>query len=271
MIPERPSRRSQPVPPPASQPGGSGAVHQVLDADAVCAQCGMVNPEGTLLCKQCGNNLRDQRQMRLQADEVLQGHEFAAERRSTFLRNGLAVLGVLVLLYVALNASSLMSALTNPQTADENVITVSPHLYWEDQSKAAPFETLAKQVNPPPSEADAEAARMNATMTPLHTGRYVLFTSGGLNGEQYVGCASVRMQGQEVLFTAILLNGLEIRGEILSSEGLFYTPWDRSGIKLPDGSYLYGAGSSQQQADGGWLLWVQGPEWRGTALAYPME
>ena len=30
-----------------------------LDADAVCEPCGNVNPEGTLLCKTCGNNLRD--------------------------------------------------------------------------------------------------------------------------------------------------------------------------------------------------------------------
>ncbi|HOJ68818.1 MAG TPA: hypothetical protein PLH06_08470, partial [Candidatus Hydrogenedentes bacterium] len=89
--------------------------HQVLDADAVCAQCGMVNPEGTLLCKNCGNNLRDQRMLRLQADEALQGRETAAEQRNTFLRNALGVLGVLVLLYLGLNASSLMNLLTSPQ------------------------------------------------------------------------------------------------------------------------------------------------------------
>jgi len=271
MIPERPSGRSQPAPPPASEPGSGGAVHQVLDADAVCAQCGMVNPEGTLLCKNCGNNLRDQRQLRLQADEALQGRELATEQRNTFLRNALAVLGALILLYVGLNAGNLMNLLTSPQTADENVVTVSPHLYWDDQTKAAPFETLVKQVDPLPSEMDAATARMNATVTPLHTGRYVLFSSSGVNGEQYVGCASVRVQGPDVIFAAKLLNGLEIRGEILSNEGLFYTPWDRSGVKLPDGSYQYGAGSSQQQADGGWLLWVQGPEWRGTVLAYPMQ
>ncbi|MBP9002327.1 MAG: hypothetical protein KBH78_01720 [Candidatus Hydrogenedentes bacterium] len=270
MIPERPSRGSQPVTPPSPQPGGSGVAHQVLDADAVCAQCGMVNPEGTLLCKNCGNNLRDQRMLRLQADEALQGRETAAEQRNTFLRNALGVLGVLVLLYLGLNASSLMNLLTSPQASTENVVTVTPHLYWEDQAKAAPFEALAKQVDTLPSEVEAQTARMNATITPLHTARYALFSTG-INGEQYAGCASVRVQGQEVLFAAKLLNGLEIRGEVLNSEGLFYTPWDRSGVKMPDGSYQYGAGNGQQQADGGWMLWVQGTDWRGTALAYPME
>ena len=39
-----------------------------LDADAVCGSCGTVNPEDTLLCKSCGNNLRDQRQTRIAVD-----------------------------------------------------------------------------------------------------------------------------------------------------------------------------------------------------------
>ena len=38
-----------------------------LDADAVCEACDTVNPEGTLLCKTCGNNLRDQRARRMKA------------------------------------------------------------------------------------------------------------------------------------------------------------------------------------------------------------
>ena len=32
-----------------------------IDADTVCEKCATVNPEETLLCKSCGNNLRDQR------------------------------------------------------------------------------------------------------------------------------------------------------------------------------------------------------------------
>lgn len=269
MMPERPNRGSQPMPPPAPAPGGAQA-HHVLDADAVCAQCGMVNPEGTLLCKNCGNNLRDQRMLRLQADEYLQGYETTAEKRNTFLRNALGVLGILILLYIGLNAGSLMNLMTTPQSSGEDVILVNPHLYWEDQVKAEPFESLAKQLPNLPSESDAQTARMNAMVTPPHSARYVLFNNT-VNGETYVGCAAVRVQGQEILFTARLLNGLEIRGEILQSEGVYYTPWDRSGIKMPDGTYQYGAGSAQQQADGGWMLWIQGTDWRGTALAYPME
>ena len=36
-----------------------------VDADAVCARCGAVNPEDSLLCKVCGNFLRDLRGRRL--------------------------------------------------------------------------------------------------------------------------------------------------------------------------------------------------------------
>ncbi|MCX5757207.1 MAG: hypothetical protein NTU83_01615, partial [Candidatus Hydrogenedentes bacterium] len=39
-----------------------------IDADAVCEKCGTVNPEETLLCKTCGNNLRDQRLHRVQSE-----------------------------------------------------------------------------------------------------------------------------------------------------------------------------------------------------------
>jgi len=42
-----------------------------IEADAVCAQCGSANPEGTLICKTCGNNLRDQRMLRITADQLL--------------------------------------------------------------------------------------------------------------------------------------------------------------------------------------------------------
>ena len=45
--------------------------HEGIEADAVCAQCGSANPEGTLICKTCGNNLRDQRLMRIAADQIL--------------------------------------------------------------------------------------------------------------------------------------------------------------------------------------------------------
>jgi hypothetical protein len=75
---------------------------EYIDADAVCEQCSTVNPAGTLLCKTCGNNLRDQRMRRLAADEGMEAVH-ASDRPIRMLTGLLVVLGLLAILWAAIN------------------------------------------------------------------------------------------------------------------------------------------------------------------------
>ena len=76
--------------------------HHTLDADAVCGACGTVNPEGTLICKQCGNNLRDQRHQRMHAADAEIGVDTAQSRRR-IIDIGLGVFGILVVAWAVIN------------------------------------------------------------------------------------------------------------------------------------------------------------------------
>ena len=83
-----------------------------IDADAVCQQCDRINDEGTLICKACGNNLRDQRNLRIAQGA---GPELMKEGGSKFrLFTGLLVtLGILLAVYMVLNIGNIEQALVN--------------------------------------------------------------------------------------------------------------------------------------------------------------
>ena len=75
---------------------------ETLDADAVCAQCNTVNAEGTLLCKVCGTNLRDQRAIRLSADQALDLGN-SGQRRRAWLSGILFVLAIGLIISTLIN------------------------------------------------------------------------------------------------------------------------------------------------------------------------
>lgn len=77
-----------------------------LDADAVCELCGNVNPEGTLLCKQCGNNLRDQRSRRMHTTGGPTSVVESSFSISRIVRGVVIVFGICAVLWVALEAVS---------------------------------------------------------------------------------------------------------------------------------------------------------------------
>ncbi|MBI2431556.1 MAG: hypothetical protein HYV26_01650 [Candidatus Hydrogenedentes bacterium] len=158
----------------STNPTGGKRLAEHLDADAVCAQCGTVNPEETLICKVCGNNLRDQRQMRLAAEAQLDGEAPGRDRR-LWLSRGLAVLGLLVVLWTMLNVDKIQQWMINAQ-----VETVNPaeDLFFGAQSGA--FDDLATELRANlPTAAQAQAAASSPTMTSDFEGYYVVPREAG--------------------------------------------------------------------------------------------
>lgn len=180
--------------------------HERLDADAVCERCGTVNPEDTLLCKTCGNNLRDQRMRRIAAG----GEEQAVAPKSlrwSWLASILTVLGLVLLVWAALNAEEIMQGVF---AADET--TAIAKSFWETP-KSAVYEELKTelQVNPVTPEA-AQSAMRSALPINDFTGRYAIMSASGTPVPMGSGIA--RQDGQTIYFLATLDRGLgEIRGE----------------------------------------------------------
>jgi len=190
---------------------GSGeeqAPHLGLDADAVCARCGTVNPEGTLMCKACGNNLREQRTTRLAA-----GHEAMAAalgpRRTGWLAKALALLGLLVVLWTAMNVSRIEDFLVSAHMSGD----AAARLMWDDEAGRAYAELAAELEANPVTPQERERALANPVARQGYAGRYVLMAEGGFRGRREVGQAIVRQVGPRILFVAELSRGMEVRGE----------------------------------------------------------
>jgi len=245
-----------------------------LEADAVCQQCGAVNPEGTLICKTCGNNLRDQRMLRIQADQMLEG-DVKAGQSSVFVLRGLSVIAILLLLWFSLNVGKITSMLTSAEpTAEENTVSANPKIFWSGTSApvfAAMQESLAAKM---PSPAQADAARMNlisVTGNTIAAGNYVIFERLGTT-LRYAGAAAVEVDGNIWRYNASLLDGVEIRGEASFLEGVLTSQWEQAGA-LYENNYYAITGTALQRPDGSVAL--TGESSHNTqiysAVAYPIN
>lgn len=173
-----------------------------LDADAVCAQCSTVNAEGTLLCKVCGNNLRDQRNWRMQADQAMD-MEHTGHRRRAVSSGILFVMAIGIIIATLVNQELIVEWLINVQTPSEP----SLQSLWAGDFDTY-FQPMLDEVDGAGMDAEsAKAALENSPQYPELPGLYVLF-----DGETYLGTASVRIEGQEVYFVARLEKGEEVRG-----------------------------------------------------------
>ena len=229
---------------------------ETIEADAVCNQCGKVNPEGTLICKTCGNNLRDQRLLRLAADQILVGEDEAVTKRSfTFLKGALTALALLLILWLGLNAGRVTSSIGSGDEAPP-LPPAQPFRFWEGEEKAV-FDALAAQLNSDyPTESMAETARLNPVISAAPSGRFVLFEKRG-SIDVFVGGAYLAQNEGGADFVAVLTDGTEVRGTTKFRENYYTTEWNDAGV-LSGGKYDAGVGNAMPQADGSFLLFVQG-------------
>ncbi len=220
-----------------------------LEADAVCGQCGNVNREGTLICKTCGNNLRDQRMLRLAADQMLEAEGEPMER-SPFLARAVTILGLLIVLWLGINAGRIASLLTTAESyVPESTIYASPSAFWNDADSER-FDKMHRDLmRQLPTESDAESARMSSAPTAnITSGRYALYERLG-TGARFVGAAIVEIDGNECYYVAVVHPSIEVRGKANLLNEAFITNWDEAGVSFEDEFYAI-TGVALLQPDG---------------------
>ncbi len=183
-----------------------------LDADAVCAECGTVNPEGTLFCKTCGNNLRDQRQNRMTADGgVTVNAGDTAEKRQRLLTGLLSAFGLLLILWTVINLGQIQNWLTKGMVEGPAVAEENPGWFWFGEDADQYDSMLAYLDANPISTSDIEQAAIKVPTRAILEGRYFL-REGSSPSQPVVGSAYVIQEGDLLRFVA-RIGDLEIRGE----------------------------------------------------------
>lgn len=227
-------------------PAGGHRAAEHLDADAVCAQCGTVNPEETLMCKTCGNNLRDQRQMRLAAEAQMDGETVNGNRRQ-FVRSALAVLGLLVVLWTALNVATIQQWMINAQVENVNI---AESLFLDEQ---APLynDLMAELRANLPTEEEKKAAVSSPVPVTDYSGYYVIVTRDGESGSALL---QRQEQGtseggtQSFSFVSLLAEA-EIRGVASLRGNNLTADWNSTGLRYQD-EYIPASGVVIQQENG---------------------
>jgi len=211
-----------------------------LDADAVCAQCSTVNAEGTLLCKVCGNNLRDQRNRRLQADQAMD-MEHTGQRRRAWLSGVFFILAIGLIISTLVNQELIVDWLINVQTPAEPTLA---ELWTGDYD--AYFRPMVEELDLLGVDAESAAAALAAgpPSTELE-GLYALYDS-----DTFVGTANVRLEGEDAYFVAHLADGNEVRGVARSEADHFIALSDFSAISDDRGDLSSITGVASPQGDG---------------------
>lgn len=180
-----------------------GNIPQEIDADAVCAQCGTVNREGVFICRTCGNNLRDQRALRMIAEQEMDRKGEPLDRRRFFL-GALTTFGILLILWAALNVNTITDWLIEIQTPSLG----AAEALWQDTA----LNDLAAELDGRKDTADdLEKAIANPAVGDTIEGVYALAREG-LGGKRALGTVIIRPQDGRVLFVAKLEDGAEVRG-----------------------------------------------------------
>ena len=221
-----------------------------MDADAVCEQCGNVNPEGTVICKTCGNNLRDQRARRIAGTGAVPQVAEPRFNRVRLLTGLLPIFGILLVLLVVLNMPTIESWLVSAQAADTDVASGD---LWTGATGAI-FDDLALQLNQVPStRAALEEAVNNPIDDVSYNGRYALVS---LQTNRIIGEAIASRRADKVYFTAKLLGQpTEIRGiallEELEGGAVRATAMETPVTIQMDGQTFSGRGFATKNTDGG--------------------
>ncbi|HOC68056.1 MAG TPA: zinc ribbon domain-containing protein [Candidatus Hydrogenedentes bacterium] len=223
--------------------------HEGIEADAVCAQCGSANPEGTLICKTCGNNLRDQRLMRIAADQILDA-DVEGTVKVSFLAKAVALLGLLVVLWLGLNVDKIYTSLTKPRPLyDDASQGADAILFWEGDSRQMYDEYQGRLQKRFPSFSDAEAARLESeAMTSFNEGLYALYERHG-STEQFIGAGLAWMYNGEWHYVAQINTGIQVRGKATVTEQILHSQWGDAGMQ-DNGSFHALTGQASLGVDG---------------------
>ena len=224
-----------------------------VDADAVCEQCGTVNPEGTLICKTCGNNLRDQRNRRITGENVqLMGDGIGGFRIFTGL---LTVLGIVLVILVASNVQNVEFWLTGIQAQGQGGAQAQ---LWTGRD-AAIYRQMQEELDQYPStDRQREVAVANPLDEDAYNGRYALAQRSVAGTLNIVGEASLSRRGTKVFFVANI-NGSDasIRGYAeFQGDNQRLVSKQTSGVRTNGKEYI-GFGFSEKLAGGGHLCLAQ--------------
>ena len=226
----------------------SHSIHaERVDADAVCQQCATVNPENTLICKTCGNNLRDQRANRMVETYDLEG--IPQVRQSfVFLRVALIVLGILIFIWLGMNLGRIEDMMVQAQMSKVSDLG----RFWKGPLKTE-YDELAKTLS---GGSVTEAQIRSAVATPLNSktmdGRYVLFARN--NTTNPLGLVVFKTNGDKVQFIVVVFDTenetrIEIRGEALQEEPTRLTCSGDASFGGPD-EYFDGTGFATKLENG---------------------
>lgn len=189
---------------------GGEAHPESLDADAVCAQCNTVNAEGTLLCKSCGNNLRDQRTLRLAADQEMDLERTGRHRN--WMSGLLFVMAIGLIIATLVNQDRIVQWLISPPGTSGAALAG----LWQGENNDI-FNPLLDELMA--ANVDEEAARLALESTASSGalgGVYALFAN-----DEFAGSANVVVQEDDLYFVALLESGEEVRGRAVP-QGNYY-------------------------------------------------
>jgi hypothetical protein len=205
-----------------------------IDADAVCVRCGSVNPEDTLLCKTCGNNLRDQRTQRVVGDNIPE-LPVAETQKKSLVKIGLGIFGILLIIWVALNIGHIEDMMVGAQTQTPSVESL-----WNGADNATYDAMLADLDGKPLTYEESDRAQQDPVTDGDLEGRYVLVGKEGLHQHMTVGQALVKKDkapgtGDRVLFVArIGQSKAEVRGEAKLEESGRLFARNSAGLKYKE-------------------------------------
>lgn len=230
----------------------SGQGFEEVDADAVCQQCGTVNEEGTLLCKVCGNNLRDQRNQRIAQGA---GPDLIGDGRSKFqmLTGLLVVFGILIIFFVVWNIENFESLMVD--SLSEQTATMDRNV-WTGSNAAMYDEMLLDLIEFPTPQNVRQAALDNPQIETTYNGRYLFIYPGELSASRIVGEANLQRIGDRIHFVFKASHGgPEVRGyAMLESveDGEAPRPIVRRTAEIQLGTFNYdGMGVSTPAPSGG--------------------
>jgi hypothetical protein len=213
-----------------------------IDADAVCVQCGSVNREGVFICKTCGNNLRDQRALRLEADKALGGvHDPLARRRR--MRGLLAAFGFLLILATTVNVNRITTWLIEIQSAP---LKKDVRFLWDDPRLEAMADEL---VNAQISSSVSEQIIESPGLWEGFEGYFVITYQNRRDAIAPAGLALLRAEKDKFALVALLNDGTEVWGYANQKGDTLSLQWEFGAAYHQEKTYAF-SGMAEDLKDG---------------------